>query len=620
MVLKRWPTCSVVLVSMGLAACGLSESMPTSNAIGGSGGSSAASAPPANKLDLLLMIDNSRSMADKQELLSLALPRLLARLLEPQPDPATGELAIRPLTDVHIGVITSSLGGHGGQECAISNPSFTAEEDDGAHLLPSVRDGVPSQGGLGFLSWDPAHGNGDLGELIVDFTANVQSAGEAGCGFEAQLESWYRFLVDPSPPEVVAVDPQTQVASVGGLDHVLLEQRADFLRPDSAVAIILLTDENDCSLVDEGYGWLATKTTNPNKTPFQMPRGTSICKSNPDSPCCRSCASVESEPPPGCGDLASDPECQKGPHDVFSDDANLRCWEQKRRFGIDLLYPTRKYAEALTQPRICPRWDATGPVGCTSDTRVPNPLLEDARGHSRPPERVFLVGIVGVPWQDLATEATLNAPDALELSTAAELAEHGRWKWLVPDCRVTAANAEKLTPTGLAASGGSICDRWDFDDQPDDVFMVESDVPRAGFNPPTGTLSQPPGAPFAASPINGHEWETASVELQYACTFALPVPRDCTSVTGECDCAADNIANIGKSPVCQGSEGYGTLQTQAKAFPGVRQLQVLHDIGNQAVVASVCPKNTTDPGSQAYGYFAAMDLLAETLAPVLAAP
>jgi hypothetical protein len=30
----------------------------------------------------------------------------------------------------------------------------------------------------------------------------VVGAGQIGCGYEAQLESWYRFLVDPTPAEI----------------------------------------------------------------------------------------------------------------------------------------------------------------------------------------------------------------------------------------------------------------------------------------------------------------------------------------------------------------------------------------------------------------------------------
>ena len=35
------------------------------------------------------------------------------------------------------------------------------------------------------------------------------------------------------------------------------------------------------------------------------------------------------------------------------DALNLRCYEQKRRIGIDFLYPVRRYIDALNEPRFC---------------------------------------------------------------------------------------------------------------------------------------------------------------------------------------------------------------------------------------------------------------------------
>ncbi len=37
------------------------------------------------------------------------------------------------------------------------------------------------------------------GGLIGDFSQVVQGAGIWGCGIESQLESWYRFLIQPDP-------------------------------------------------------------------------------------------------------------------------------------------------------------------------------------------------------------------------------------------------------------------------------------------------------------------------------------------------------------------------------------------------------------------------------------
>jgi flagellum-specific ATP synthase len=58
--------------------------------------------------------------------------------------------------------------------------------------------------------------------LVADFEAHVAGAGEVGCGFEAPLEAWYRFLVDPQPPQEIVVDPATDKATMVGLARSVL--------------------------------------------------------------------------------------------------------------------------------------------------------------------------------------------------------------------------------------------------------------------------------------------------------------------------------------------------------------------------------------------------------------
>lgn len=603
---------ALLVAGLCVSACGSSSSTGSGGA-GGQGGSAGAGGDggtagtggvlqPTDKADLLLMVDNSISMADKQALLQEAVPRLINRLVNP---PA----GAKPLVDLRIGVITSSLGGHGGDACDPTSSLGNPTQDDKAHLIPSVRTGLESHANLGFLWWDPfgkGGGETNLTTLIGQFIDHVMATGEIGCGYEAPLEAWYRFLVDPAPP--ASVEVVNNVATLGGVDDALLKQRSDFLRPDSALAIIMLTDENDCSIVDGGVSWIAAQITTPNNQQFHLPRATSACASDPDGPCCRSCASSESAPPAGCTAVASDPQCQLGPWDDAGDHPNLRCWQQKKRFGIDFLYPTRKYSEALSQPTICKSW-TTGAAGDGSGScageRVPNPLFAGGRD----PRLVFLTGIVGVPWQDLATPDTLPDPSGLKLMTTAELAAMGRWGWLVPDCVEQVPLSELERPM-------SICKRWSLSDSPDDPFMIEATSPRTGTNPATKEPVAGPSAGPMASSINGHDWSTSGVELQYSCIFPLAVPRDCSSFSLGCDCYGATSAQ--GNPLCQDASGaYSSMQRYAKAYPGTRQLQVLRDLGEQAVVASICAKSVDVSKGDAYGYNAAMDALAERLDPVV---
>jgi hypothetical protein len=131
------------------------------------------------------------------------------------------------------------------------------------------------------------------------------------------------------------------------------------------------------------------------------------------------------------------------------------------------------------------------------------------------------------------------------------------------------------------------------------------------------------GSAPTANRINGHEWDTSQptvqvglprADLQYACVFKLPGARDCAALDrsiDSCDCFDDNFDAI-QNPLCQdlATGAYGKVQHRAKAYPGIRQLQVLEGIGPQAIVGSICP-DSLDPaakmsGAANYGYRPAM--------------
>jgi hypothetical protein len=128
-----------------------------------------------------------------------------------------------------------------------------------------------------------------------------------------------------------------------------------------------------------------------------------------------------------------------------------------------------------------------------------------------------------------------------------------------------------------------------------------------------------PDDPTGWNPINGREQRVLPNEradLQFACIYPLaePVPCDMDN-EGACDCNIDEVAK--NSPLCEFEASYlDGVQLYAKAYPGVRQLQVLQDIGYQGVTTSICPK---DPGSAGlprgpgYGYQPNMDALMERM-------
>jgi hypothetical protein len=559
---------------------------------GDSGGASGASSGgsgkipelpegPPSSVDLLFVIDNSISMGEKQDLLAEAIPGLLRRFIEPRCVDASGtvvgqsqngacasgELEFPAVDDLHLGVITSSLGSHGGDVC-LETPG--RHNDDKARLVASLRD-LPSWNDAGFLAWDPSGtantppGESNAETLLKGFTDHVRSAGEAGCGYEATLEAWYRFLVDPEPPASVSKANDLTVRE--GVDETVLAQRKAFLRSDSLLYIVMLTDENDCSIVDYGLGWLVGAFQ---KRPA-LPPASTACASDPNDPCCRSCALAESTPPSGCAPLNDDPACQDAALPVELDTPNLRCWDQKRRFGFDLLYPIERYVNGLTSPQVL---DASGRM-------VENPLFTPRGGRpGRHPAHVVLAGIVGVPWQDIATTESLMPNAELTFLRASELREQGRWDIILGDPR------------------GGI--------PPADPLMIESNKPRTGTHPITlAPLAPADSIDPQQNPINGHEVEYARQDdLQYACIFPLAKPRDCTDPELlSCPCAPGSSAE--NSPVCQPPGGGEATTTQyyAKVYPALRHLDLLKRLGDGAIVTSACPKTVTgDKDDPSYGY------------------
>jgi len=607
-----------------------------------------------DKIDLVLTIDNSRSMADKQQILALAVPDLVKGLVNPAcVNPETGEVdsvppgplddcppatqrEFDPVLDIHIGIITSSLGGHGSDACSTAGTGKQSNNDKGhlvARLDPTMAAEVETYQGLKFLAWDPKQqlkppGEGDIladtgadtntTALVPSLSDMVFGAGQVGCGYEAQLESWYRFLIDPSPPETVSLDAEDKVL-LQGLDKVLLDQREAFLRSDSLLAIIMLTDENDCSIRESGQFYFAAQQKSGNGAQFHLPAAREICATDPNNECCFSCGQKGPKNEDGSFKCAADATCLTPDGktrylDETSDNINLRCWEQKQRFGIDFLYGIDRYVNALKSTTVT---DRNGQV-------VANPIFSDlnqsdANSNTRSSNLVFFAGIVGVPWQDIARTNTNGVPD-LKAGLDQEKKARGGFK-----------NADEM----VAPLPGKDYNTWDLiignpdnypaaDAMPKDPLMDESVDYRGGSNPVTGDpLDKSP--PTLVNKINGHEWTIPKRDdLQYACIFPLvkvdaggnitPDVRDCAAPAANlagCDC--EDKAN--DNPLCEvnPATGFPTNQVRAKAYPGIRELHVLKNAGAQGIVASVCPAQLTKPNDSDFGYRPAIGSIIDRL-------
>ena len=75
-----------------------------------------------SKADILFVIDNSASMADKQSQLARRIPDLVKALANPELD------SVQRVADLLVGIITSSLGSHGTSAC---DPAASDEHQPG---------------------------------------------------------------------------------------------------------------------------------------------------------------------------------------------------------------------------------------------------------------------------------------------------------------------------------------------------------------------------------------------------------------------------------------------------------------------------------------------------------
>ena len=636
-----------------------------------------------NAIDLLLMIDNSSSMADKQKTLAVAVPQLLTQLVQPScvdannvvtstrvalgtgACPAGSSPEFNPVNNIHIGIVTSSLGDHGGGNlCTPGTPtSYTdangnvinqpPDVNDASHLVgtlaryasttkPTTNVTIPvdaANASYGFLAWGnpkkPAMNDDDLTQAGGIFTDMVSATNEMGCGLEAQLESWFRFLIDPVPPIFPITKDEHLHAQRLGSDDAVLAQRAAFLRPDSLVAIVMLTDENDCSLRDTDVGWVATDIKTVNGKYPSIETGSTQCVTNPNDPCCYSCTFTE--PPAGCANGCANPAPYGADDTVYQ--ANIRCWHQKRRFGYEFMYPTSRYVVGLTNPVLCPD-QSFGDMDCNctyansihascspGDRQMPNPLYGSVVGTGNDGNPVnslssgiprtdnsiiFLAGIVGVPWQDIGYKDASGNLVYIPVTDASWSGSAG------------GAAPIKPPPAGTGIWDNIYADDNDNGKVPTDPHMIESLEARPGIT---------------AYDTIEHEWNTAYEDLEYACIYPLPEARDCKcdptkSDFVSCkyqnpnDCcdltfAVDGRGNnqnppseFGK-PLCNAN-----TQVNAKGYPGLREIAVLHDYATKAavagnsIVASICPadvKATSDKASPGYGYNPAVAALVTRL-------
>ncbi|AKF09465.1 hypothetical protein [Sandaracinus amylolyticus] len=193
-------------------------------------------------VDLLIVVDSSSSMAEEQDSLVAQLPRLIGELVDPPDRDGDSQPDWPAITDLHVGVITPDLGVGG-----YTIPSCDDEAnfgDDGVLREVASADGCSA-------TYPPIleFGAGDDPAAFANDVACVARVGTGGCGFEQPLEAALKALSPSTPQPYTAPDyvPPTFVAGTSGHAD---GANAGFLRDGSLLAVIVLTDEEDCSVRD----------------------------------------------------------------------------------------------------------------------------------------------------------------------------------------------------------------------------------------------------------------------------------------------------------------------------------------------------------------------------------
>lgn len=334
-------------------------------------------------VDLLLVIDEGTSRAAR-EALAAEIPRLLTELGSGR---APGGMVFAPVESIHVGVLSADLGGAG---C----------DDDDALLFDPVPCGEPGWLDFARREDDPEVAAGQVG-------CELRSV-ESECSFGQPLEAALKALT----PSTSATRFENGAAGHGDGANL------GFLRESSTLAVVILSQGDDCSAAEPGL--------------FEL--------ESPDHP----------------GALAD--RCLDHPEALHAVERFVEGLESLRPDGQLYVMPivgvpldlvpdpnlplAEQMTEALTDPRMQQRSD-TVPVGCTS-------ML----GTSSPPRRLVETAAALDGWQSFGLVGSTCADDLSgSIDTLIDAVGPGGWAGCFPrpyrrepDGRIGCAVYELLDP------------------------------------------------------------------------------------------------------------------------------------------------------------------------------
>lgn len=205
-----------------------------------------ANSPPAQDVDVLFVVDNSPSMKAEQENLAKNIHLMVESLAAGEIRDQKSKLiqSFPPVRSLHLGVTTTNMGLNGAPTRTPANGSLFAPKDscDGLGddgLLLNKPDKSVAGCDRSFPPYLAYPGDGVTPTELGDAFGCISRTGSEGCGLEQQLEAAYKALAPSS-------ETSFHKGSGGHGDA----ENESFLRPDSVLAIIIISDEEDASIPD----------------------------------------------------------------------------------------------------------------------------------------------------------------------------------------------------------------------------------------------------------------------------------------------------------------------------------------------------------------------------------
>jgi hypothetical protein len=221
--------------------------------------------PLAGVIDMLFMVDSSGSMIEEQVKLRDQFPRLITILTTGDLNPDDGIVIAKdfnPATDLHLGVVSADMGLPGITMSPDPENKCVGTGDDGLLQYISNPSNDPTLTCASSYPLFLSHLYGQDVSALANHFACIATLGTEGCGFEMQLESVLKALWPSNPANQSDPQKALNITFYGGTTGHGDIEHVDFLRGTSyhgsqsdrrsMLAIVLVTDEDDCSAGAQG--------------------------------------------------------------------------------------------------------------------------------------------------------------------------------------------------------------------------------------------------------------------------------------------------------------------------------------------------------------------------------